>query len=129
MRCWRSKDWSDALDASIAAVIDAEDPYLESLAVLGHASATIGSDVARRIYLIFAELQDEYELGRVDEARTAANLRRVASEWAVAKERPDTRASFLDRWQYDVCGYERPKARWWRRSQPSHEGLPGIPRG
>ncbi len=37
-----------------------------------------------------------------------AAMQRAASEWPAARDNPAAREQYLDHWQYDVLGYERP---------------------
>lgn len=103
------RDWPEELDNRIAAVGSADAPYEAALRVSGCAvDHIVESVVASRIYQIWAELQDRYELKPAERAEAIDAMRRAAQEWASAKDDVATREAYLDHWQYEVCGYARP---------------------
>jgi transcriptional antiterminator Rof (Rho-off) len=98
----------EAFNAHAKKVASASEPYwlaVELRACLD--DAIIDSVEASRLWHIWAELEDRYELR--PEARPEAQdlMRRAASEWLAVQTNAAAREAYLDRWQYDICGYER----------------------
>lgn len=102
-----ARDWPAELDRRIAAVATASDPYQAALRVTTCAvDYLVTSVVASRLYVLWAELQDRVELQ--DATEGVAAMRRAATEWLAAAENRASCEDYLDRWQYDVLGFERP---------------------
>jgi hypothetical protein len=102
------KDWPSELDELIDGVERADDPYEAALSVLGCAvNYMTESVVASRLYQIWAELTDAFELQQ-DRARALTEMRRASSEWPPIRDDSLSRQTYLNHWQYDVCGYQRP---------------------
>jgi hypothetical protein len=105
----RTDDWPEELDQRIAAVATAGNPYEAAVAVTNCAGEDlVASATASRLYRVWAALQDRFELKAEDRAEALAAMRRAASEWLVARNDPIAREAYLDRWLYEVLGYERP---------------------
>lgn len=103
------RDWSEDLNRRIAAVATAVNPYEAALDVTGGTVDHLATSVlASRVYQLWAALQDKFEPEAVAEADALAEMRLAASEWLVVLDDPTARAAYLDHWQYDVLGYERP---------------------
>ncbi len=113
------KDWPSELDELIDEVGTADDPYEAALRVQGCAvNYLTESVVASRLYQIWASLTDAFDLQPVEHPlvhhRTGgrdgalADMRRASSEWRPARDDALSRQTYLNHWQYDVCGYQRP---------------------
>jgi hypothetical protein len=99
----------EELDRRIAAVPAARNPYQAALEVTSCAAdLLVSSAVASRLYQLWSALQDWFELKPGEEAEAVAAMRRAATEWLAARDDLMAREAYLDRWQYDVLGYERP---------------------
>ncbi len=102
------RDWPPTLDRAIGAVATAKDPYEAAVSVSGVAGEhLVTSVVASRLYQIWRELEDRWELKPDERAEALALMRRAATEWLAVKDHATPRSSYLDHWQYEVCGYKR----------------------
>ena len=78
------------------------------------------AELPTAIFLVWAALTDEVDApGRSAEQRAAGSphMKRAAAEWLSVVSSPEDRTAYLDRWQYEECGYQRttparPKSRW-----------------
>jgi len=101
----------EVLSTSIAAVSVASDPYWAATDLCGVASAFIvDHPVATSLYLVWSALTDRWELRPRQRDDTVELMRRAAAEWAGVAHDKAAREVYLDRWQYEVCGYARPGA-------------------
>ena len=102
-------DWPEELDRRIAAVATARNPYEAALEVTNCAVDQLAaSETASRLYQVWSVLQDWLELKPGEETEALAAMRRAATEWLAAGDDPLAREAYLDHWQYDVLGCERP---------------------
>lgn len=64
------------------------------------------------LYQVLGALTDEIDApGRGSsgqDAEAVQRMRRAASEWINALPSEDSRMTYLDRWVYEECGYDRP---------------------
>jgi hypothetical protein len=64
-------------------------------------------------YLIWAALTDRWELKPEERAEAAVEMRQAATEWLPVKDGSTSRETYLDRWMYEICGYERDVPKGW----------------
>ncbi|GLZ78386.1 hypothetical protein Afil01_31930 [Actinorhabdospora filicis] len=107
--------WDDAEAAHLADVsglarrlLAAEDPYEVALEIMGTSAMVMRVDPAGSVYRIWGVLTDWIELKPDERERAEAEMARAAREW-LALDLADRGAvgTYLDYWEYDVCGYER----------------------
>ena len=96
----------------IAACRDDEQAYwlgsdVSSRDCLGSSDAMVASTDVTHGYLIWAALTDRWELKPDERAEAASAMRDAASEWLTVKDNAAARHAYLDRWMYEICGYER----------------------
>ena len=98
------------LDAVIAKVATADDPYVVVVSELCGCAleATSTSEIAYRLYRLWAELSDWQELRPESKPEADAAMRRAATEWVAVKDDATARDRYLDHWLDDVLGGERP---------------------
>ena len=97
------------LNALMAKIASAREPYWLGIEVSGCLyDAIVTSADASRVYQVWGELTDRYELRPEERAETDALMRRAANEWLSVESNAAARDEYLDRWQYDICGHERP---------------------
>ena len=102
-----SATW-EKLGALMTQIATATEPYWLGIDVMGCVvDAITVSATANSVYLIWAELTDRYELKVEERPEAEAEMRRAASEWLAIRHDAVARERYLDRWRYDICGYER----------------------
>jgi hypothetical protein len=97
------------LDALVAQVPSAENPYEVGLAIMSAAvEPMLTPDIASRQYVVWGGLTDWFELKPDERAEALRDMRRAATEWDAVRADPTARDRYFDRWRYDVLGLERP---------------------
>jgi hypothetical protein len=97
------------LDQLMAQIARAKEPYWLAIEAMGYVVDAIPQSLtASDVYRLWGELSDRHELRPEKDTDTEVLMRRAASEWLETKDDPVARDRYLDRWLYDVCGYERP---------------------
>jgi hypothetical protein len=98
----------ERLDELMVQVASADEPYGLGGEVCGCVLSAVASSVdASRVYQVWAELTDRYELRPDERGETEELMRRAAREWLAASHEEAARERYLDHWLYDVCGYQR----------------------
>jgi hypothetical protein len=102
------------VDDEATRVADDDDVPNEAASRLWALGLEAASDEALRsiaypIWLIWGCLTDMAERPRADPAEAPALMRRAALEWLEARRLPAELKSYLDRWVFLECGYERPQ--------------------
>lgn len=94
---------NEALDAAIAAVVEASDPYWAATEVCEVASEFITrSVVASSVFSLWSALTDRWELRVHRRGDTAALMHRIAADWRFASADSPLRAAHLERWASEV---------------------------
>lgn len=97
----------EQLDAAITAVASADEPYWAAVAVQGAASSFMTElGLAYRLYWMWSELTDWYELKDDERPEAVAAMRRAADEWRAVGADSKGRDAYLDRWMFDVLGLD-----------------------
>jgi cold shock CspA family protein len=98
------------LDAAVAAVSSADHPYHAAGSVQGLALDLIDADVGAELYLLWAELQDWYELREEDQAEALHALREAAAQWPAVKDDRGARGEYFALWRATIrTASERPR--------------------
>jgi hypothetical protein len=101
----QTRETFNALAAKVAAAREPYWPAVDLRECLDQ--AIVRSVEASRLWHIWAELEDRYELNPDKRSEAEDLMRRAAKEWLAVHGDRAARESYLDRWQYDICGYER----------------------
>jgi hypothetical protein len=89
----------EKLDALMAQVAVAEEPYWPAKEVLGCVvDAVVDSPTAARICRLWADLTDRYELRPHERHDADAQMRLTATEWSAIKGDDEACEAYLDRW-------------------------------
>ncbi|MGP3955969.1 histidine phosphatase family protein [Nonomuraea sp. 3N208] len=81
-------------------------PYWAGLDIMG-LGMSLGSDLAMRVSLVWAALTDIVELRPQEQAQAEEQMRAAAAEWLAIAGDTVAESIYLDRWTYDILGYQR----------------------
>jgi len=89
----------DRLDELMVQIASASEPYSIATEVGGCVLEAITESVtASRVYQVWAELTDRYELSPDERGETEAVMRRAARDWLAVKHDDAARDRYLDHW-------------------------------
>ncbi|MFF3929258.1 hypothetical protein [Streptomyces hirsutus] len=102
-----------AVSARATAMLDSNaSPYDLALEILGLVSGGLpvddGDEGLYSLALIWGELTDRIELRPAATDQVERCMVTAVREWLTAEGDREAEARYLDRWLYDVLGYERP---------------------
>jgi hypothetical protein len=112
MNEWGRPNTTEEIDALIAKIPTAEDPYELAVAICGGVLDT-DSRFDGRLYLLWACFGDWVELDEDAEAEAFAAMRAAALEWPRVKHDEKTAAAYFDHWMYDVIRVNRALPSGW----------------
>jgi hypothetical protein len=109
---WGRPNTTEEIDALIAQIPTAEDPYELAAEICGGVLGT-DSPFDGRLYLLWACFEDWIELNEDAEAEAFAAMRAAALEWPRVKHDEKTAAAYFDHWMYDVLRVNRALPAGW----------------
>lgn len=88
--------------------------WMSGTAVGGSADRSPDGEHCSSLYLILAELQDEYDLGHREWDGANARILNFTEQWLEVSKDESRWRPFLDHWRYEKLGLSRPRPRWMR---------------